>query len=192
MLIESTIVRAHPCAAGAAGNRDEVEAPGRPRGSFSIKIHAVTDALGNPLDFVPTVGRVADVTLAEPSLAGHSTAEEGDLGLIHVVEKFEPERGFRFSSYAVWWIHESIESAILNQTRTVRLPIQIAKELKACMEASRRLSAGLDHAPTSQEIAGAIGKAVDDVTRFLELREEIVDLDGAEDEENGEGVAEGL
>jgi transposase len=81
LLIDSTIVRAHPCAAGAAGSRAENEALGRSRGGFSTKIHTVTDALGNPLDFVLTGGQVADVTQAEALLANHSTeAVIGDKG----------------------------------------------------------------------------------------------------------------
>lgn len=81
LLIDSTIVRAHPCAAGAAGSRAEDEALGRSRGDFRTKIHTETDALGNPLDFVLTGGPVADVTPAEALLANHSTeAVVGDKG----------------------------------------------------------------------------------------------------------------
>ncbi|MDP2253174.1 MAG: sigma-70 family RNA polymerase sigma factor, partial [Thiobacillus sp.] len=55
--------------------------------------------------------------------------EEGNLGLIHALEKFDPERGFRFSTYATWWIRQNIERAIMNQSRTIRLPVHIIKEL---------------------------------------------------------------
>ena len=65
--------------------------------------------------------------------------EEGNLGLIHAVKKFDPERGFRFSTYATWWIRQTIERAIMNQSGTVRLPIHIIKDINSCLRAARTL-----------------------------------------------------
>ena len=103
--------------------------------------------------------------------------EEGNLGLIHALDKFDPERGFRFSTYATWWIRQNIERAIMNQSRTIRLPVHVVKELNSVLRAMRRLEAASARETGLEEIAQLLDKPVEEVRQVLALNEHVASLD---------------
>jgi RNA polymerase nonessential primary-like sigma factor len=111
--------------------------------------------------------------------------EEGNLGLIHAVKKFDPERGFRFSTYATWWIRQTIERAIMNQSGTVRLPIHIIKDINSCLRAARRIRQQQDAEPTAVEIAECLGRDSAEVERLLALHNRVTVRAGNSEQSGG-------
>jgi RNA polymerase nonessential primary-like sigma factor len=104
--------------------------------------------------------------------------EEGNLGLIHALEKFDPERGFRFSTYATWWIRQNIERAIMNQSRTIRLPVHVVKELNAVLQVLRKLGVEPGEAePALETVAKLLHRPVGEIRAILALNARTASLD---------------
>ena len=103
--------------------------------------------------------------------------EEGNLGLMHALEKYDPERGFRFSTYATWWIRQNIERAIMNQSRTIRLPVHVIKELNLVLRAKRHLEAHVEHEASIEDIAHLLGRPAEEVRGVLAHNEHMASLD---------------
>ena len=118
--------------------------------------------------------------------------EEGNLGLIHAIEKFDPERGFRFSTYATWWIRQSIERSIMNQSRTIRLPVHVVKELNQVLRAQRNIEATSDGGSLLEAIAGRLNKSIDEVRKLLQLNEHTASLDAPLDIDPSLSIGESL
>lgn len=118
--------------------------------------------------------------------------EEGNLGLIHALEKFDPERGFRFSTYATWWIRQNIERAIMNQSRTIRLPVHVVKELNQVLRAMRSLESRSGGDSCAEDIAQLLAKPVDDVRHILSLNEHTASLDAPLDIDPSLSIGESL
>ncbi|MFO1283099.1 MAG: RNA polymerase sigma factor RpoS [Burkholderiales bacterium] len=121
--------------------------------------------------------------------------EEGNLGLMHALSKFDPERGFRFSTYATWWIRQAVERAIVQQARTIRLPAHVVRELSVVQRALRHLE---NHPPadgreaTLEDVAHLIDRPVADVARLVHLQEHVLSLDAPLDRDPSVTIAESV
>ena len=118
--------------------------------------------------------------------------EEGNLGLIHAIEKFEPERGFRFSTYASWWIRQSIERALMQQVRTIRLPVHVIRELNQVLRARKHLEQAADYRGKAsvEDVAALIGRSSDEVADLLALSEQPASLDAMRESNSGDTYAD--
>ena len=118
--------------------------------------------------------------------------EEGNLGLMHALEKFDPERGFRFSTYATWWIRQNIERAIMNQSRTIRLPVHVVKELNQVLRAQRSVEAEGGGQFSLEEVAKRLDKPIEVVRSILALSEHTASLDAPLDIDPSLSIGESL
>ena len=125
--------------------------------------------------------------------------EEGNLGLMHSIDRFEPERGFRFSTYATWWIRQSIERALMHKARLVRLPVHVVRDLHQVLRTRRALDAQAAHfgqqdgaGVRTEDIAAALGKPATEVASLLKLAELPASLDAPLDRTASEPGAETL
>lgn len=119
------------------------------------------------------------------SLPIDDLVEEGNLGLMHALDKYDPSLGYRFSTYAIWWIRQYIERGIMNQARIVRLPVHMAKRLNACLRASRELAQTQYREPSDEDIARRAGRPLSEVRELLPWREQPASLDARMDEQDG-------